>query len=140
MTQEFSGKAVYASDYEAFPFRLLVAVPCFVESLGERMHALVDTAGEWCVLPRRVAEQMDLDLSDDGDAVTLSTRFGTLHGQLHRLSVTFDAAEGESLTIDATCFVSEDWPGPMVIGWRGGLERMCFAFNTREEAFYFAAG
>jgi hypothetical protein len=140
MTQEYSGRASYATDYEAFPFRLLVAVPCLVESVSERMHALVDTACEWCMLPRRVAQRLDLDLSGDEDAAVLSTRFGTLHGQLHRLSLTFDASEGEPLTIEATCFVSEDWPGPMVIGWRGGLERVCFGFNTREETFYFAAG
>ncbi len=44
------------------------------------------------------------------------------------------------MTIDATCFISADWPGSLVIGWRGGLERICFGFNTTEEGFYFAAG
>lgn len=140
MTQEYSGKVGYASDHEAFPFRLLVAVPCFVDSMGERVHALVDTASEWCVLPRLVADQLDLDPFASGETTSLSTRFGTLHGQLQRVLVTFDAAEGEPLTIDATCFVSAEWPGPMVIGWRGCLERMRFGFDTTEEAFYFGTG
>ncbi len=62
MTQEYSGNALYVTDYEAFLYRLLVAVPCLVESIGERMHALVDTASEWCMLPRHVAERLDRDL------------------------------------------------------------------------------
>jgi hypothetical protein len=75
----------------------------------------------------------------EGDTF-LSTRFGLMQGRLERISVTLDALEGDPLTIDATCFVSADWPGPMVIGWRGYLERINFGFNNTEEAFYFAPG
>jgi hypothetical protein len=54
--------------------------------------------------------------------------------------LTFDASEGRPLTIQATCFVSADWPGPMVIGWKGCLERIHFGFDTTLELFYFAEG
>lgn len=139
MIQAYTGKLPYATDYQADPFRLLVAVTCFIEQMGEPVYALVDTASEWCLLSRSVSEELALDELFTGDPVAFSTRFGTLVGQLARVSVTFDATEGESLTLQATCFVSEEWPGPMVIGWRGCLERMRFGFDTVEEAFYFAA-
>ena len=56
------------------------------------------------------------------------------------MSLTFAASEGQPLTIQATCFVSTEWPGPMVIGWKGCLERMRFGFDTTAELFYFAQG
>jgi hypothetical protein len=66
--------------------------------------------------------------------------FGTLTGRLERVSVTLDATEGQALTIQATCFVSAEWSGPRVIGWKGCLERIRFGFDTTTEAFYFAEG
>jgi hypothetical protein len=81
-----------------------------------------------------------LDLTGDEETTTLSTRFGPLGGRLERLSLTFDASEGRPLTVQATWFVSADWPGPMVVGWKGCLERIQFGFNTTLEMFYFAEG
>jgi hypothetical protein len=140
MIQVYTGKALYTADYEAEPFRLLVAVICFIEQFAEPVHALVDTASEWCLLPRSVIDEGTDDQLAGGTAIPYSTRFGTIFGQLSRVTVTFDATEGEPLTLETTCFVSEEWPGPMVIGWRGCLERMRFGFDTTEETFYFAAG
>jgi hypothetical protein len=140
MIQEYTGKRPYDTDQEVATGRLLVAVLCLLEEIPDPIHALLDTASEWCVLPPFLAAQMGLDLGSAEGVTVLSTRFGTLSGQLARVSVTFDATEGEPLTLQATCFVSEEWPGPMVIGWRGCLERMRFGFDTTAEAFYFAAG
>ena len=61
MIQAYTGKAPYATDYEAAPFRLLVAVICFIEQLPEPVHALVDTASEWCLLPRSVMDALAPD-------------------------------------------------------------------------------
>jgi hypothetical protein len=77
----------------------------------------------------------DLDVVET--PVALSTRFGLFHGRLERVRVRFDATEGDALEQESTCFVSADWPGPLVIGWRGCLERMRFGFDSTEEAFYF---
>lgn len=68
----------------------------------------------------------------------MHTRFGLLSGILIRHLVIFVADEGIPAEIEATCFLSPDWPGPLVIGWKGCLERMRFAFDPRESDFYFA--
>jgi hypothetical protein len=41
--------------------------------------------------------------------------------------------------IEATWFISPDWPGPLVLGWKGCLERLRFALDPtpEEEWFYF---
>jgi hypothetical protein len=31
-----------------------------------------------------------------------------------------------------------EWPGPMVLGWKGCLERIRFGFDPNVESFYFA--
>jgi hypothetical protein len=99
--------------------------------------ALVDTASQWCILPPPVALDLGYDLETERDA-RLHTRFGVLSGELIRLAVLFVADEGEPAEVEATWFLSPDWPGPIVIGWKGCLERMRFAFDPRENEFYFA--
>jgi hypothetical protein len=42
------------------------------------------------------------------------------------------------LEVDASCFVSQDWPGPLIIGWKGCLERSRFALDPGEDTFLFA--
>ena len=55
-----------------------------------------------------------------------------------RLQLTFEAEVGGPLDLDATWFVAPDWPGPMVLGWKGCLERIRFALDPTQEWFYFA--
>jgi hypothetical protein len=98
---------------------------------------LLDTASEWCVLTPTVALDLGYDLPNEGD-VRLHSRFGLLTGELIRLLVVFVADEGQPAEIEATWFLSPDWPGPLVIGWKGCLERMRSAFDPRESDFYFA--
>jgi hypothetical protein len=50
----------------------------------------------------------------------------------------FEADEGSPLAVEATWFVADGWPGPIVIGWKGCLERMRFALDPSADAFYFA--
>jgi hypothetical protein len=140
VTQEYTGKSPYFADLEEESSHLLVAVACFVEDLPQRTYALLDTASQWCILPPPVAAQLGFDPTNSEETIFFSTRFGTLTGRLERVSVTLDATEGQGLTIQATCFVSAEWSGPMVIGWKGCLERIRFGFDTTTEAFYFAEG
>jgi hypothetical protein len=116
---------------------LLVAVRCKVGDADDEDFGLVDTASHWCILPPDIALQLGYVPTTGGDT-RLHTRFGVLSGELVRLPVFFLADEGEPAAVEVTWFLSPDWPGPMVIGWKGCLERLRFAFDPREDSFYFA--
>jgi hypothetical protein len=133
----YTGRSVYSADYESGPDRLLVAVLCRVGDLPDRSYALLDTASEWCILSAEMARVWGA-AAEEGAEVQMHTRLGTYEGQLLRVPILFLADEGESLEVSATCFVSEGWPGPMVVGWKGCLERLQFALKPSENSFYFA--
>ena len=66
------------------------------------------------------------------------SRFGIIEGRVERIPLRLPAADGDSLTVEATWFISPQWPGPNVLGWRGCLERFRFALDPGEDRFYFA--
>lgn len=138
MTQTYRGKSSYSADHSEGPHRLLVAVPRRIGGQPDSILALLDTGSQWCVLPSSLAEALGYD-SLEGDVVRLHTRYGTLSGQLDRLLVRFHADQGEGLDLEATWFISPDWPGPAVVGWKGCLERFRFALDPEENTFYFGA-
>ncbi len=137
LTHTYAGKSGYRTGYGSGPHTLLVAAPCLVAESQEPELALFDTAAEWCMLPPDVAEALEVTEESGDPLIRMSTRFGTFSGHLTRLPIHFVPDEGESLTIEATWFGSPDWPGPLVVGWRGCLERMRFALHPDEEALYF---
>jgi hypothetical protein len=137
VNQEFTGRAVYYSRVPAPTGELPVAIRCQVGGNPAKHVALVDTACPWCVLPPGIAIDLGLSL-ETAPGERLHTRFGTLAGELIRLPVTFVADEGEPAEVEATWFLSPEWPGPLVIGWTGCLERLRFAFDPRAEAICFA--
>jgi hypothetical protein len=111
----YNGRARYRTDVTTEAGSLEVAVTCRV---GDRLRndlALVDTACPWCLLPPAIALELGYGLDTDGDT-RLHTRFGLLSGELIRLPITLVADEGEPIQVEATWFLSPDWPGPMVIG------------------------
>jgi hypothetical protein len=114
-----------------------VAVACQFGPLP--YFALLDTAADRCVLPPDVADELGFELEPDPDVPPYSTRQGLLYGRFERVPVTLLAAEGNPLEVDATWFISADWPGPAVLGWKGCLERIRFALDPTpgEEWFYF---
>jgi hypothetical protein len=112
-------------------------VRCVVGDRTDEDVALLDTASQWCVLPPDVALDLGYDLDAEG-TVRFHSRFGLLSGELLRIPVRFLTDEGKPADIEATWFLSPDWPGPLVIGWKGCLERMRFACDPRENDFYFA--
>ncbi len=58
-------------------------------------------------------------------------------GALYRLPVRIHADEGESLEVEATVFLSPDWPGPNFVGYQGLLQRIRFAVDPETNLFYF---
>jgi hypothetical protein len=137
ITLSFTGKARYLTEVEGGHGPLLVSVHCRIHPLEVPLLALLDTAAPWCVLRADLAEALGYDAAPDPDLPRLSTRFGLLPGRLERLPVVFVAEEGEDVEVEATWFISSDWPGPVVIGWKGCLERLRLALDPSEEAFYF---
>jgi hypothetical protein len=137
VNQTFTGRAKYQTDVAEAGATLELAVTCRVGDLDTAYRALLDTACPWCLLPPSVAAALGFDLETVGD-IRLHTRFGLLVGDIVRLPVTFVVDEGEALDVESTCFLSPDWPGPVVIGWKGCLQRMRFAFDPGENDFYVA--
>ena len=137
MIQTNSGRSRYHSEVVWPSGDLLVAVSCRVGDLPDADVALVDTACHWCILPPAAGETLECDLDVPGDTYLL-TRFGRLSGHLIRFPTLLVTEEGEDVEIEATWFVCSEWPGPMVLGWKGCLERIRFGFDPTEEIFYFA--
>jgi hypothetical protein len=115
---------------------LVVAVECSLEDERERELALLDTAATWSILPPLQADALGL-LGGDGAPLRVSSRLGAYYGFLKRLHVTLWAGGGVPVTWEVAFFVSEDWPGPLVLGWRGGLEHLRFAVDGPRERFHF---
>jgi hypothetical protein len=134
-TQAYEGKSRYYADYDDGRDRYLVAVDC---RLGETtFSALFDTGSQWCILSPRIAQALGYDVEPALQTVPLSTRFGTFHGRLERIPLSFPVEEGNAVEVEATWFISPDWPGPAVIGWKGCLERIRIALDPSDDSFYF---
>ena len=62
---------------------------------------------------------------------------GVFRGQLYRGLITLLADEGSPLDVEATVFVTPDWPGPNFLGYQGLLQRIRFAVDPESNRFYF---
>jgi len=135
--QTYTARSPYYADHRIGAHRLVVAVECQLN--GYQFHALLDTAADWCILSLEVAELLGCELEPDLEAPAFSTRYGRLQGRRERFPLVLVAQAGTPLEIDATWFISPDWPGPIVLGWKGCLERLRFALDPTpgEEQFYF---
>lgn len=106
------------------------------ESLGGVIFAQLDTGAAWSILDSQVAEELSL-LNGQGGPTTISTRLGGFSGRLERTRISIVADEGESLNVEATVWVSPDWPGHSFLGYGGLLERIRFAVDPSDNTFYF---
>jgi hypothetical protein len=135
--QTYTGRSRYRSEIAEPTGELLVAVLCRVGDRSDDDIALLDTASHWCVMTPAIARELGCELDIPSDTHLL-TRFGRIGGRLIRFPTKLVAHEGASVEIEGTWFVSADWPCPMVLGWKGCLERVRFGFDPGEEIFYFA--
>jgi hypothetical protein len=92
---------------------------------------------EWCILAASVAERLGYEPDPLGWVLPLHSRFGRVEGCIERIPVRFRSTDGATVEVQATWFVSADWPGPTVIGWKGCLERLRFAFDPNLDWLYF---
>ena len=104
----------------------------------EQHRAFLDTGAQWGILPGDIAKSAGIDVADVGlGEARMRTRLVTIRGSFERLPVDLVAEDGDDLMVDATWFVSADWCGPIVLGWKGGLERFCWGINPGRDRFHF---
>jgi len=99
--------------------------------------AFLDTGCRYVVISKGICENYDIAVCEDYP-IRMSTRLGDFSGFINRFPIYFIADNGDSLEVESTCFISEDWPGPIMIGWLGCLERMKFAIDPSCNLFLFA--
>ncbi len=100
--------------------------------------ALLDTGAHYCILNSSVADEIGEQLfAERVGRAELRTANGLIRGELYIYRLTLIAEEGKPLGFEATVFVSPDWHGQCFIGYTGGLDRLCFAINPRDNRFYF---
>src|SRR4030042_2695793 len=125
------GYAPFLANHTHGLHTLLIAVNCRIGDLEVTEFALLDTGAEWSVIDTDTARILGDQLGPFTESITLSTRRGRVRGGLHRLKITLLAEKncGSDLSIDGTVFVSEEWDGPIVLGYRGFLERIRVALD-----------
>lgn len=137
------GYAPFLSNHKHGSHPLLMAVNCRLGDLPVTELALLDTGAAWSVIDTDTAELLGNQLGPPTETVTLSTRFGKVKGDLHRLKITLLAEKncGSDLSVDGTVFVSEDWPGPIILGYHCFLERIRIALDPGvadgQQVFFF---
>jgi hypothetical protein len=114
-----------------------IVIPLTITSVSKPVLAVVDTAAPWCIFEPEVGSLFAQDREPMQSGVALSTRLGVLRGDLYRAQVTLPADEGRSLNVEATAFVTPDWPGPNFLGYQGLLQRIRFAVDPESNRFYF---
>jgi hypothetical protein len=105
-------------------------------NLGFAVLAQLDTGSAWSILKPEIAEAMQL-MNEEGEPKRLSTRFGSIDGQLKRTNITILADDGNSVELEATVFIPTEWTGENFLGYGGLLERVRFAVDPQENFFYF---
>jgi len=110
---------------------------------GDTIPMIVDTGAPWCVLNPELADAWGLSVeSSYRPDRKLNIRGDSYYGRLVVIQIELHAEIGQSLTVPATVFIPELEPGqawnlPNFIGLTGFLERIRFAVDATENAFYF---
>lgn len=106
-------------------------------------HAIMDTGAPWCVLDPYIV-RLVVPASEFRYPAThhLLIRGIWYWGLLFRIGLTLNAEEGEDFEVDATVFAAnlrpnEPWSHPNFIGLDGFLNRIRYAIDPADNAFYF---
>ena len=140
----FASGVTYYQDY--YSSQENIARVVLTVTVEERLtvEAVLDTGAPWCILDPAIVEQLDLagnaDYEPDGRLMIRGTLYA---GRLLRMRIDLrDEYEENDLEIEATVFVptlapGETWLSPNFIGLDGFLNRIRFAVDPAENAFYF---
>lgn len=137
LARTYRGAFPYKTEQVQGAHRVHVAVACYVEGGLVSVDAMLHTGAEWSVVPGGVSALLE-ETASAGEEMRLDSRLGSFEGRLVRANLVFPAVEGETLEIEATCLLCPEWPGAMVLGWKGCLERFSFALDQQNELFCFA--
>lgn len=113
-----------------------VFVKIAVEALPGPIMAQLDTGAAWSILDADIAREMAL-LDGRGEQTRISTRLGRVLGRLERTSLEILADDGESLTLQATVWVSPEWHAGNFLGYAGLLQHIRFAIDPSDNSFHF---
>jgi hypothetical protein len=107
------------------------------------IQGVLDTGAPWCVLNPELADAWKLVPEDAYmPASRLNIRGTPYPGHLVTVPLEIHTDIGENLAVSATIFIptldpGEIWDAPNFIGLNGFLERIRFAVDAMENAFYF---
>jgi hypothetical protein len=133
-----TGSAFYVDADSAHPHldpRILVRLSLGL--LPRPLLAVVDTAAHWCLFEPEVGFVLRQIFRPIEIRVSLSTRLGSIYGDLYRIPIVLVADDGQDLDVEATVLLSPDWRGPNFIGYQGLLQRIRFAVDPETNLFYF---
>lgn len=132
-----SGRSSFLDRHPRFPESTAkIFVEIRLAGLVGTWIAQVDTGAAYSILEVDTAFALGL-LELKGPWTRLSTRLGTLSGQLVRLPVTLVADHGEALDLEGVFFVSPEWRGGTFLGYTGFLDRLRIAMDSPANLFYF---
>ena len=100
------------------------------------LYAILDTGTPFCIFETEIAEALGL-FPIDGESMSLKTAYGPFHGTIRRAILRLVAEQGDSLDIEASLFVTDDWTYGNFLGYSGLLERIRFALDPMTNSFYF---
>jgi hypothetical protein len=104
--------------------------------MGVSVHAMVDSGAPNCLFDSDIGEMLGWDYSA-GEPAELSPRVGRFSGTIQRLPIIIAAEEGDSLQIEASVFLSQQWRFGNFLGYSGFLECFCFALEPATNSFFF---
>jgi hypothetical protein len=137
------GYAPFLTDHKHGSHNLLIVVNCKLGDLDVTEFALLDTGAPWSIIDAATAQILGDQLGAFTHRMKLKTWRGDFDGCLHPLKITLLAENdcGSDLSVEGTVFVSEEWDGPIVIGFHGFLERIRMALDpgmtVGQQIFFF---
>jgi hypothetical protein len=137
MEEWSNGATEYLPDYPTGLYSLLIGVRCRFGDSQEEQIALLDTGAAWSFCREEIAHELGISSTDSIMPLKMSTRFGHIDGYLIKLNVTFVSIYGHDLCLEPTFFISSEWNGPNVLGWKTCIESIRLAIDpSRNMLFY----
>jgi hypothetical protein len=133
-----NGAAGYFPDYPVgHNHILLVGMRCRFGELEEEQLALLDTASKWSFCRKEVADALCLNEADSLQDIVMSTRLGLIKGFLAKVGIRLVSEFGEDLILKPTFFISSEWDGPNVLGWKTCIESIRLAIDPSQNMLFF---